>query len=54
LWFAEKDRWDKMGWTKKVGAEKSSFDDIFSIFFPSKGKPLNFEQASAKLALENE
>jgi hypothetical protein len=54
LWFAEKDRWDKMGWTKKVGAEKSSFDDIFSIFFPDKEKPLNFEQASAKLALENE
>jgi hypothetical protein len=54
LWFAEKDRWDKMGWTKKVGAEKSSFDDIFSIFFPSNGKPLNFKEASAKLAFQNE
>jgi hypothetical protein len=52
LWFAEKDRWDKMGWTQKVGAEKSSFDDIFSIFFPDKQKPLSFEEASAKLASE--
>jgi hypothetical protein len=52
LWFAEKDRWDKMGWTQKIGAEKSSFDDIFSIFFPDKQKPLSFEEASAKLASE--
>ena len=26
IWFAEKDVWDKNGWTNTVGAEKSSFD----------------------------
>lgn len=26
MWFAEKDVWDKNGWTNKVGGEKSSFD----------------------------
>jgi hypothetical protein len=26
IWFAEKDVWEKNGWTNTVGAEKSSFD----------------------------
>lgn len=26
IWFAEKDVWDRNGWTNKVGGEKSSFD----------------------------
>lgn len=26
MWFAEKDVWEKNGWTNSVGAEKSSFD----------------------------
>jgi hypothetical protein len=47
LWFAEKDVWDKKGWTKNEGAKKSSFDDIFDIFFPEGKKPLTFAEGSA-------
>lgn len=47
LWFAEKDVWDKKGWTKNEGAKKSSFDDIFDIFFPEGKKPLSFAEGSA-------
>jgi hypothetical protein len=46
LWFAEKHNWDERGWTKNEGAEKSSFDEIFHVFFPKGKKPLTFEQAS--------
>ena len=54
LWFAEKDRWDKKGWTKKVGAEKSSFDDVFSIFFPEGGKRLTFQEVQQKKEFINQ
>lgn len=30
LWFAEKDLWEKNGWTRGTGAEKSSFQREFS------------------------
>ena len=46
LWFAEKHRWDNRGWTKNQGAEKSSFDTVFNVFFPKDGKPLTFAEAS--------
>jgi hypothetical protein len=46
LWFAEKHHWEANGWTGDVGAEKSSFDDIFKVFFPEGKKPLSFEEAS--------
>ena len=46
LWFAEKHRWDERGWTKNQGAEKSSFDEVFKVFFPKGKKPLTFAEAS--------
>jgi len=46
LWFAEKDVWDKNGWTKNEGAKKSSFDDIFDMFFPKGKKALSFKEGS--------
>ena len=46
LWFAEKHNWEKNGWTGKEGAEKSSFDEIFDVFFPQGGNPLTFAEAS--------
>lgn len=46
LWFAEKHNWDERGWTKNEGAEKSSFDEIFHVFFPKGKKPLSFTEAS--------
>ena len=46
LWFAEKHNWDDRGWTGTEGAEKSSFDEIFSVFFPKGKKPLTFSEAS--------
>ncbi len=46
LWFAEKHNWEDRGWTKNEGAEKSSFDEIFHVFFPKGKKPLSFEEAS--------
>jgi hypothetical protein len=46
LWFAEKNRWDEKGWTKNQGAEKSSFDTVFRVFFPEGKKPLTFAEAS--------
>jgi hypothetical protein len=46
LWFAEKHRWDEKGWTKNQGAEKSSFDTVFRVFFPEGKKPLTFAEAS--------
>ena len=46
LWFAEKHNWDQRGWTKNEGAEKSSFDEIFHVFFPKGKKPLSFAEAS--------
>jgi hypothetical protein len=49
LWFAEKDFWDKKKWTKNEGAKKSSFDDIFDIFFPEGEKPLSFAEGSAMI-----
>ena len=54
LWFAEKDVWDKKGWTKNEGAKKSSFDDIFDIFFPAGGTPLSFAEGSAKIKAAKE
>ena len=46
LWFAEKHKWDKRGWTENAGAEKSSFDTVAELFFPE-GKPaLSFDEAS--------
>jgi hypothetical protein len=30
LWFAEKDHWEKSGWTDKKGAEKSDFNSLLS------------------------
>jgi hypothetical protein len=47
LWFAEKDVWDKNKWTKNEGAKKSSFDDIFDVFFPEGRKPLTFAEGFA-------
>jgi hypothetical protein len=49
LWFAEKHNWDNRGWTGAEGAEKSSFDEIFSVFFPKGKKPLTFSEASEVL-----
>ena len=49
LWFAEKHNWDNNGWTGAEGAEKSSFDEIFSVFFPKGKKPLTFSEASEVL-----
>jgi hypothetical protein len=49
LWFAEKHNWDDRGWTGAEGAEKSSFDEIFSVFFPKSKKPLTFSEASEVL-----
>jgi len=49
LWFAEKHNWDDRGWTGAEGAEKSSFDEIFSVFFPKGKKPLTFSEASEVL-----
>jgi hypothetical protein len=49
LWFAEKHNWDDRGWTGSEGAEKSSFDEIFSVFFPKGKKPLTFLEASEVL-----
>ena len=49
LWFAEKHHWENKGWTKNAGAEKSSFDSIFHVFFPEGEKPLSFAEASEKL-----
>jgi hypothetical protein len=49
LWFAEKHHWEEKGWTKNSGAEKSSFDDIFNMFFPEGGKPLSLAEAQEKL-----
>jgi hypothetical protein len=50
LWFAEKQNWDERGWTKNEGAEKSSFDEIFHVFFPKGKKPLSFTEASKTFA----
>jgi hypothetical protein len=52
LWFAEKDNWEKQGWTKNEGAEKSSFDEIFHKFFPKGKKPLTFKEAMEMFAKE--
>jgi hypothetical protein len=30
LWFAEKDHWEKKGWTRGAGAEKSDFNSLLA------------------------
>ena len=39
-WFAEKHHWEKRGWTRGAGAEKSSFDDVADLAFPKTGEPM--------------
>ena len=39
-WFAEKHHWEKQGWTRGAGAEKSSFDDVADLAFPKTGEPM--------------
>ena len=43
VWFGEKDVWDKNGWTKEVGAFKSSFDEAAAVFFPPNETPRSLE-----------
>ena len=43
VWFGEKDVWDKNGWTKEVGAFKSSFDEAAEVFFPPNEPPRPLE-----------
>lgn len=31
LWFAEKDRWEKAGWTKVAGKKKSDYNEMLSV-----------------------
>lgn len=54
LWFGEKGNWENKGWTKNAGAEKSSFDKMFNVFFPQGGKPLTFKEASDMFAAEKQ
>jgi hypothetical protein len=30
LWFLEKDHWEKKGWTRGAGAEKSDFNSLLA------------------------
>ena len=39
-WFAEKHHWEKRGWTRGAGAEKSSFDDVADLAFPKTGESM--------------
>jgi hypothetical protein len=39
-WFAEKHHWEKQGWTRGAGAEKSSFDDVADLAFPKTGEAM--------------
>lgn len=43
VWFGEKDVWDNNGWTKEVGAFKSSFDEAAAVFFPPNEPPRSLE-----------
>jgi hypothetical protein len=47
LWFAEKHHYEKQGWTRGAGAEKSSFDDVADMAFPKSGKPMNSAELRA-------
>jgi hypothetical protein len=43
VWFGEKQIWDESGWTAEVGAFKSSFDEVFDVFFPEGRSPRDYE-----------
>jgi hypothetical protein len=43
----------KNGWTGEEGADKTSFDEMFHLFFPKGRKPLTFEEASNELIKQN-
>jgi hypothetical protein len=50
VWFGEKHVWDEHKWTKNAGAEKSSFDDMYHVFFDAEtGDRLDSETAAANL-----
>ena len=40
LWYAEKQHYDKHGWTGAQGAEKGSFDETWDKAFPTEGKAM--------------
>lgn len=46
LWFAEKDLWEKAGWTDKKGAEKSDFNSLLSDTERDAGGRLNIRKKS--------
>ncbi|NBW10109.1 MAG: hypothetical protein EBR82_18985 [Caulobacteraceae bacterium] len=54
LWFAEKDNWEKNGWTNTVGAGKTSFDTMFNTFFPENAEPRKFADVKAEIEATRE
>jgi len=57
LWFAEKHEYEKRGWTRGQGAEKSSFDDVADLAFPKSGKSMSSDDLRdyyAKIAMAKE
>jgi len=51
LWFAEKDRWEKNGWTKSIGAKKSDYNTLLGeTVKTSEGK---LEKVDNQLSLGN-
>lgn len=44
LWFGEKDIYGKNNWTSSEGKKKSSFDEMFYMFFPKGGKPRTYSE----------
>jgi SAM-dependent methyltransferase len=49
LWFAEKDYWEKKGWTRGAGAEKSDFNVLLKETEPASGGTMKMKSAQNDL-----
>jgi hypothetical protein len=52
LWFAEKDHWEKNGWTRAAGAEKSDFNSLFAETERTKKGTLQTRKPQLDFSLE--
>lgn len=52
LWFFEKDHWEKKGWTRGAGAEKSDFNALLKVTERSPKGKLEIKRANNALELD--
>jgi hypothetical protein len=51
IWFAEKDLWEKRGWTRGAGAEKSDFNSLLAVS-ERKGDEIRMKTPQEELAFD--